>query len=79
MTEMVDRMARAIFRIAPHEAVPRAAREAAQRGIAVMREPTAAMMAVGTDADFEGQDTNAIAVWLAMIDAALKEDAPESP
>jgi hypothetical protein len=44
-----------------------------------MREPTAAMMAVGTDADFEGQDTNAIAVWLAMIDAALKEDAPESP
>jgi hypothetical protein len=39
-----------------------------------MREPTEAMMAAGTDAKFEGQDTNAIAVWRAMIDAASQEN-----
>jgi hypothetical protein len=35
--------------------------------------PDEAMIAAGTAAEFEGQDTNALAVWRAMIEAARRQ------
>ncbi len=68
---MVDRVARATFRIRPDEAVPEKARLATVRGIAAMRDPNEAMLVAGYAAyrDRPQQDV----VWRAMIDAALKE------
>jgi hypothetical protein len=81
MSEMIERVARAIFMIAQDEAVSRPSLLAAERAIAAMREPTAAMRDACHEAvvfaddgltseEYRGQPDVA---WKAMIAAALKE------
>jgi hypothetical protein len=81
MTEFTDRVARAIFRIAPDEAVPKEARLATERGIAAMREATDHMMFAGAKAledEMQAPGATLMGVgFAAMIDAALS-DSPES-
>lgn len=85
MTEMIERVAAAIYAVQPHlntgKPVPwleligplrEKSIELARAAIEAMREPTEEMMDAGESADpTPERDTNAIRVWGRMIDAAL--------
>ena len=70
MTEMVERVARAIaIRQEGHDILWRDFDDAARAAIAAMREPTQGM----ADSVCGLTRTQAIVVWQAMIDAAAKD------
>jgi hypothetical protein len=82
MTDMVERVARAIYedrngpRCEPWGTKPKGHKDPyradARAAIEAMREPTEAMVGSGADHDAEGGGTgNPLAIYTAMIDAAL--------
>ncbi len=87
MTDMVERLACAIFVAAPPEegrramaAAPELARriahDQARAALAALREPSGAMVAAGQDLLVRQTRVDEAAVWRAMVDAALGQPEP---
>jgi hypothetical protein len=76
MSEMVERVARAIEAKSDYVISQHHAKALARAAIEAMREPTAAMIEAEPDDDGEFNKTNSVAharaFWQAMIDEALK-------
>ena len=79
MSEMIERVARAIWKKADEQYLGTEKMEdcdaIARAAIEAMREPTMEMIAAGAHGSGEDSDRVAIGAWKEMIDAALSAEA----